>query len=73
MSDLGRSATTRRDDTAGFFDGSFGFEWGPMVVTRLAYVEGRGYSLEVRTKHQVLQVYVSERGRRIQPMAVRDA
>ena len=50
----------------------YGFPWGPLTVTRLAHVEGRGYSLEIRTEHQSMQVYVSEKGRKIQAYPVRD-
>jgi hypothetical protein len=41
----------------------YGFPWGPMTVQRLVHVEDRGYVLEVETKYQALQVYVSEKGR----------
>ena len=30
----------------------YGFTWGPMIVTRLCLVEGRGYSLEIVTPYQ---------------------
>ena len=41
----------------------YGFGWGPMKVQRLAYIEGRGYVLEVSTDTQSMQVYISEKGR----------
>ena len=49
----------------------FGFEWGPVEITRLAHIERRGYLLEVRTKRQSMQIYVSEKGRKIEAMPVR--
>lgn len=49
----------------------FGFNWGPMEVSRLAHVEGRGYVIEIRTGHKSMQVYVTEAGRKIEPMEVR--
>jgi len=39
-----------------------GFDWGPMAVTRLARLEGRGYVLGIRVGERRLQVYVSEKG-----------
>lgn len=44
----------------------YGFLWGPMEVLRVAHVEGRGYVVEVRTEHAKLQVYVTEKGRRVE-------
>jgi hypothetical protein len=41
----------------------YGFRWGPLVVERLAHVEGRGYVLAIRTERESMQVYVSEKGR----------
>ena len=49
----------------------YGFTWGPMIVTRLCHVEGRGYSLEIVTPYQSMHVYVTEKGRKIEPMPVR--
>ena len=49
----------------------YGFQWGPMIVTRLAHIDGRGYSLAIETPHQAMQVYVSEKGRKIAAMPVR--
>lgn len=43
----------------------FGFDWGPMSVTRCAHIEGRGYIVEITTDHSRLQVYVTEKGRKI--------
>lgn len=43
----------------------YGFDWGPMSVTRLAHIEGRGYVLEVTTDHARLQIHVTEKGRRV--------
>lgn len=43
----------------------FGFDWGPIKVERLCHVEGRGYSLEVRTDHARVQLGISEKGRKI--------
>jgi hypothetical protein len=44
----------------------YGFDWGPMSVERLAHVDGKGYALEVKTRHARLQIYVSEKGRKIE-------
>lgn len=44
-------------------DERYGFRWGPMVVTRLVHIEGRGYALEVKTDHKTMQIFVSEKGR----------
>jgi hypothetical protein len=44
----------------------YGFDWGPMSVERVAHVEGCGYALEIKTKHARLQVYVTEKGRKIE-------
>lgn len=49
----------------------YGFCWGPMIVTRLAHVNGRGYSLSIETPHAEMQVYVTEKGRKIEPIRVR--
>lgn len=50
----------------------YGFPWGPMTITRLAHIPGRGYALEIKTLHQSMQVYVSEKGRKIEAMPVHD-
>lgn len=44
----------------------YGFRWGPMDVIRIAHIEGRGYCLEIRTDYDRLQVYVSEKGRKVE-------
>ena len=51
-------------------DTDFGFCWGPMLVERLAHIKDRGYCVQIRTEHQILQVYVSEKGRKITAMPV---
>ena len=43
----------------------FGFMWGPMVVERLAHIEGRGRVLEIRTNDVRLQIHVTEKGKKI--------
>lgn len=43
----------------------YGFTWGPMELTRICHVEGRGYVLEVKTDSKNLQIYVSEKGRSV--------
>jgi len=43
----------------------YGFSWGPMKVTRLAHIEGRGYALGVAVGKRRLQVWVSEKGRSV--------
>jgi hypothetical protein len=49
----------------------YGFDWGPMQVERLAHVEGRGYALMIRTKDCELQVYVTEKGKKIKSYPIR--
>ncbi len=50
--------------TSGLTD--YGFRWGPILVERLIHVEGKGYSLEVRTDAgQLVQIGVSEHGRKV--------
>ena len=44
----------------------YGFPWGPMTVSRLCHIEGRGYVLEIKTDHAALQVYITEKGHKIQ-------
>jgi hypothetical protein len=51
----------------------YGFKWGPIVVERTCHVEGVGYVLEIRTNYKVMQVNISEKGRKITPMPVRQA
>jgi hypothetical protein len=43
----------------------FGFDWGPMKVERLAHIPGRGYVVQIGTEHVSVQVYVSEKGRKV--------
>jgi hypothetical protein len=50
----------------------FGFRWGPMHVERLAHIPGRGYSIGIRTEDKDLQIYVSEKGKKIEAMEVRN-
>jgi hypothetical protein len=49
----------------------YGFQWGPLIVTRMAHITRRGYVLSIETPHESMQVYVTEKGRRIRPMTVR--
>jgi hypothetical protein len=51
----------------------YGFRWGPLTVTRLAHIDGRGYVIEVATDHQVMQVHITEKGNKINPYPVRKA
>ena len=44
----------------------YGFQWGPMIVTRMAHITRRGYVLSIETPHQSMQVYVTEKGRKVQ-------
>lgn len=59
--------------TANYVEGTlpYGFRWGPLVVTRLAHIQRRGYVLEIATKHETMQVYVSEKGQKIRAMTSR--
>jgi len=43
----------------------FGFTYGPALVQRIAHVEGRGRVLEVVTRHDRVQVHITEAGRKI--------
>ncbi len=43
----------------------YGFEWGPLEVRRVAHIEGRAYVLVVDTGFELLEIYVSEKGRKI--------
>jgi len=43
----------------------FGFEWGPMRVVRAVHIEGRGRVIVVATDHAEMEVFVSEKGRKI--------
>jgi hypothetical protein len=55
----------------------FGFDWGPVVVERVAHIEGRGYCVSVRGQHDYegpeIQVYVSEKGRVVRAHLIRGA
>lgn len=50
-------------------DTQYGFRWGPMIVERVAHIEGRGYVVSVRTRDDYsgpqVQVLVSEKGRSV--------
>jgi hypothetical protein len=53
--------TPRGDD-----ESRYGFAWGPLVVERVAHIEGRGYSVQVRPRGKyepAVEVFVSEQGR----------
>ena len=47
----------------------YGFDWGPLVVERVAHIEGRGYCVSIRGRKEhggpEIQVLVSEKGRRV--------
>lgn len=48
----------------------YGFEWGPVTVTRLASFSpkagrGRYYMVEVRSVHHTLTIHVSPTGRSV--------
>ena len=43
----------------------FGFRWGPMEVTRMAFVPGKGRVVGINTPSHRCQLYVSEAGRSI--------
>jgi hypothetical protein len=44
----------------------WGFEWGPMQVSRVCHIEQRGYVIDIRTPHASLEIYVTEKGRKIE-------
>lgn len=44
----------------------YGFDWGPMRVERIAHISGRGYTVSVKAAAGEIQVYVSERGRKVE-------
>jgi hypothetical protein len=48
----------------------YGFRWGPMIVTRIAHIDGRGYVIEVATDHKAMQILVTEKGYKIVPYPV---
>ena len=55
----------------------YGFNWGPVVVERVAHVEGRGYCISIRGSEgyegQEIQVLVSEKGKRVTAYPIRGA
>ena len=55
----------------------YGFEWGPLVVERVAHIEGRGYCVSIRGRADYsgpeIQVLVSEKGRRVTAYPLRGA
>ena len=55
----------------------YGFDWGPMVVERLAHIPGRGYCISIRGrkdhKGQEIQVLVSEKGFAVTAYPIRRA
>lgn len=48
----------------------YGFEWGPLTVERLAHIDGRGWVLGIKCGDQEMQVYASEKGRKLRAMPV---
>lgn len=55
----------------------YGFTWGPVVVERMAHIDGRGYVISIRGEKpyigQEIQVRVSEQGRRVKAHLLRGA
>ena len=52
----------------------YGFDWGPMRVTRMVHVAGRGRYLSIRTeKAGVMEVYIPEKGTKIVVRPISDA
>ncbi len=55
----------------------YGFQWGPVVVERVAHIEGRGYVVSVRSSDDYdgpeVQVIVSDKGRKMTVRALRGA
>lgn len=55
----------------------YGFRWGPMLVERVAHIEGRGYVVSIRSRDDYsgpeIQVLVSEKGRRVTAYPLRGA
>ena len=55
----------------------YGFDWGPVVVERVAHIEGRGYVVSVRSRKDYsgpeVQVLVSEKGQRVTAYPLRKA
>lgn len=48
----------------------YGFVWGPVEVTRLMHVKGRGRVIAIDTGHHRFHVYVSEKGRSVRVRVV---
>lgn len=44
---------------------TYGWRWGPMEVTRMAHIDGRGYVVGLDTPSRRVQIYVSEAGRSV--------
>ena len=55
----------------------YGFSWGPVVVERVAHVEGRGYCISVRGERwpggPEIQILVSEKGKAVTAYPLRGA
>lgn len=55
----------------------YGFRWGPMIVERMAHIDGRGYVVSIRSAElhtgPEVQVYVSEKGRSVKAFPLRGA
>ncbi len=51
----------------------YGFTWGPMDVTRIAWLGDRGRVLSIKTPHAEVQVRVSDGGQRITTYPVKNA
>ena len=55
----------------------YGFHWGPVIVERVAHIEGRGYVVSVRSREDYsgpeIQVLVSEKGRNVTAYPLRKA
>ena len=54
---------TDREDTGRYTQ--YGFQWGPLDVVRIAHFPGRGRVLGLKTQHDELEVFVTNKGRRI--------
>lgn len=48
----------------------YGFVFGPMEVTRCVADEKLGYYLEIKTDHEILQVHVTPKGRKMKASKV---
>ena len=47
------------------YETDYGFLWGPMEVTRLSSIEGRGQVLGIKVGGHSLQLYASPKGRSV--------